>query len=98
MPAKLTSDYPDGQDFKRHLDAEDASQGQKTGHMRWVLGVSTALVVIGMVIAFAAFYRPTPASVAAQANHVEAPALQSDQTPASTPPSSAAPQSSPPLP
>jgi hypothetical protein len=32
--------------------ATDARQGQTTGVVRWVLGVSLAAAIIGMVVAF----------------------------------------------
>jgi hypothetical protein len=32
------------------IEATAASGGQKTGHIRWVLGIGTALAVIGMLI------------------------------------------------
>lgn len=98
MPAKTTTDYRDGRDFQRHLGSEDASQGQKTGHMRWVLGVSIALVVVGMFCAYLAFFRPASPAATGRPSQVEAPLLPSDRAPATTPPANAAPQSSQPLP
>lgn len=32
------------------INPTDASGGQKTRHMRWVLGIGTVLAVVGMVI------------------------------------------------
>ena len=32
------------------INATDASGGQKTRHIRWVLGIGTVLAVVGMVI------------------------------------------------
>jgi hypothetical protein len=32
------------------LDVRAASQGQKTGHIRWVLAIGTTLAVIALVI------------------------------------------------
>lgn len=32
------------------IEVTAASGGQKTGHIRWVLGIGTALAVIGMLI------------------------------------------------
>ena len=32
------------------VEATDASQGQKTGHIRWVLVIGTTLVVIGFAL------------------------------------------------
>lgn len=34
------------------IDAERASQGQKTGHIRWVLAIGTLLVIVGFLVAF----------------------------------------------
>ena len=31
------------------IEVTDARGGQKTGHMRWVLGVSTVLAVLAMI-------------------------------------------------
>lgn len=33
-------------------NATDARQGQTTGVVRWVLGISLTLVIIGMIVAF----------------------------------------------
>jgi hypothetical protein len=32
--------------------ATDARQGQTTGVVRWVLGISVTLAIIGMIVAF----------------------------------------------
>jgi hypothetical protein len=32
--------------------ATDARQGQKTGVVRWVLGISVTFAIIGMIVAF----------------------------------------------
>jgi hypothetical protein len=32
--------------------ATDARQGQKTGVVRWVLGISVTAAIIGMIVAF----------------------------------------------
>lgn len=34
------------------LNATEASAGQKTGHMRWVLSIGTVLALGGMVVAW----------------------------------------------
>ncbi|WP_397401149.1 hypothetical protein [Phenylobacterium sp.] len=36
------------------IEVTDARGGQKTGHMRWVLGVSTVLAVLAMIGAWLA--------------------------------------------
>jgi hypothetical protein len=35
------------------IDATDASQGQKTGHVRWMLIIGSALAVIGVAVVWA---------------------------------------------
>jgi hypothetical protein len=35
------------------IDVSSASQGQKTGHIRWVLGIGTVLVIVGFIAAYA---------------------------------------------
>lgn len=34
------------------VEVTAASGGQKTGHMRWVLGIGTALALVGIVAAW----------------------------------------------
>jgi hypothetical protein len=50
------ADRPDAEvpDHGVELDEEQASQGFKTGHMRWVLAIGLALacVAVGLVAAF----------------------------------------------
>lgn len=42
-----------GGDGEKVLSSE-ASGGQKTGHIRWVLGIGTSLVIAGMAFAWLA--------------------------------------------
>ncbi|WP_340645924.1 hypothetical protein [Phenylobacterium sp.] len=32
------------------IRTEDASGGQKTGHIRWVLGIGTLLAIVGIAV------------------------------------------------
>ena len=36
----------------RHMTATDARQGQTTGRVRWILGISIALAIIAMIAAY----------------------------------------------
>ncbi len=36
------------QDEEVHIETEDASAGEKTGHMRWVLGIGLFLAILAM--------------------------------------------------
>lgn len=80
------------------LGAQDARQGVKTGRMRWVLVIGTVLAALAMLLAWGSFRHRPAGQPAAGAQPPEAPVLQRDQTPAQAAPTSAAPQSSQPLP
>lgn len=41
------------------LSVEDARQATKTGHMRWVLGISVVLAALALGVIWLAFLRPT---------------------------------------
>lgn len=32
------------------IEVTAASQGQKTGHIRWVLGIGTVLAIVGLLV------------------------------------------------
>ena len=42
--------------MEREISAEDARQGRKPGIVRYVLGISTGLAVLAMVIVYFAFF------------------------------------------
>jgi hypothetical protein len=45
----VTSPIDEAPEIGVDLSEEEASQGHKTGHMRWVLGIGLALACLGMV-------------------------------------------------
>ncbi len=45
-------DETEGQEMAPKLDPEDARQGEKTGHMRYVLVVSTVVAAIALMSLF----------------------------------------------
>ncbi len=40
------------------VEVTAASGGQKTGHIRWVLGVSSVLAAIGLLLVWLVMHRP----------------------------------------
>jgi hypothetical protein len=42
--------------MEREISAEDARQGRKPGIVRYVLGFSTALAVLAMVVVYLVFF------------------------------------------
>ena len=38
------------------LDATEARQGRRTGRVRYILGISLTLVIIGFIISYLAFF------------------------------------------
>lgn len=97
MVAKYPAAHDAAPGHATQIEAQDARQAMKTGYMRRVLAVSVVLAVLAMAAAFWAFHRSAPEPVA-KVSAPQAPLLQRDQAPASTPPTNAAPQSSQPLP
>lgn len=83
------------------LSAREAQQGVKTGHMRWVLAISTVVAILALGIAWLVIYHPGPSAAVTAPPAAEAPQpplSPRDQTPATTPPTPAGPRSPQPLP
>jgi hypothetical protein len=85
-------------DHGPELRPDEARQAVKTGFMRRVLTISTVLAVIALIGVWLWSDRPKPIVAPAASSAAQAPALPQDQERATTPPTRAAPQTSPALP